>query len=970
MQTVASMAGKLDMTAEQAVEKLKYMLFEVDDIESQIDDDLCDILIDVDDDQSVADQIRDKRLAEIEKKKKQIENLQKASAKARAKKAAAKKKPAKKKAPAKKKKAATKTKAKAKAKAAPTEEKVEATIEKPVDEPEAAPVEAPIVEVEAPKPVEEPVVEVIAPIVEVEPAPEPTPEPEPETAPAAEIVPDPSDVVETTENEGIFDTPTEIIAELLPSKEEAAEAAEAAQAAADAAAENGTANSNQGATFSDITPDPEVVAEVRRKAAERARKKAGPGPSERPARGGAPAGSGGAGGGGRDNKFSSPPVRPGGVQGGRVAPPRQTGLKATGKTARKRQRKAERARSEAFRERDTEMELREFEQGIVGGRKKGRKRHRDDFEPIRELEKVDRIEIDETITVEELSEASHIPVNEIILALMDQNIMATKNQPLSIEVVRVLLAPHDITVDSIIAEESDIIVEEADDPADLEPRATVVTVMGHVDHGKTSLLDYIRRANVASGEAGGITQHIAAYDVMTPQGRVAFLDTPGHEAFTQLRARGAEVTDVVVLVVAADDGVKPQTIEAIDHAKAADVPIIVAINKCDKEGADPERVRQELTQYDLVPEEWGGEIIMKNVSAMTGEGIDDLLEMLALRSELLELKANPNKSARGVVIESELSVGQGPVAWVMVQSGTLRTGDLFIAGTAWGRVRAMQDSRNQPIEEAGPTTPVLVVGFQSLPDAGDQVIAVEDERTARTISAKRSHLQKLKLDTPARPLTLEDIQSQLVTGEIHELNVVIKGDVQGSLEVLRSSFAKVGNQEVQVNVVHAAVGGVNESDVLLASASNAIIIGFHVSSNARVTKMAEKEGVEIRLYQIIYEATEDLRKALEGMLAPDEKEVVTGHVEIRAIFRSSKAGTIAGCYVLDGEVSRGCQARLLRDDIVIADTKVGTLRREKDDAKTVSAGYECGIKLDNYEDIKEGDVIETYKIEAVAKKLE
>jgi translation initiation factor IF-2 len=607
-----------------------------------------------------------------------------------------------------------------------------------------------------------------------------------------------------------------------------------------------------------------------------------------------------------------------------------------------------------------------------GGRKRRRRKGRDeggDMELIEQVSAPAAIEVEDTMTVEELAFQMDVPVNDIILDLMDLDVLATKNQTLGMDLIRKIAEPRGFDVHSVIPEEDQVLAEEPDDPALLKPRAPVITVMGHVDHGKTTFLDRVRTANVAEGEAGGITQHIAAYDVPIGDGRVVFLDTPGHEAFTQMRSRGAQATDIVVLVVAADDGVMPQTIEAIDHAKAADVPIVVAVNKCDKPEAQPDRIRQELTRFELVDEAWGGKTIIRNISAKNGEGIDEILELLVLQAELLELKANPERRARGVIIESEISRGQGPVAWILVQKGTLRPGDVFLAGETYGRVRSMHNARGEAVTEAGPATPVVVTGFSAPPNAGDQFVAVEEERAARAIAEKRSDLSRQKMGLSVRRVTLEDFHEQMMAGEKSALNVLVKADVQGSVDVLESSLSKLGNEEVEVKLVHTGVGGVNESDILLASASDAVIIGFHVVASPRAQKLAEQEGVDIRTYRVIYEAIEDVRLALEGMLKPESREVVTGHVEIRQVFRSSSHGNIAGCYVLDGEVQRGSLARILRDSTIVYQGRVGTLRREKDDARTVASGYECGIKLESFEDIKAGDIIETFRVESVAKTL-
>lgn len=945
MQTIASLANKLDMTAEQALEKLKFMYFEVESVNTEIDDETCDLLIDVDDDDSVADRVRAQRLADMEKKKKRIENLQKANAKRKSAK------------PAPKKKAAAKKTADSEEPAPAEVETAEAPAAEPpaVEEPKEAPVHKDSI-FETP-------VHAVAEILPAHVYEEEAPAEDGETAPAAAVEPQ------------------------APKKpaEPAAPAMHTPLADAERAARNKAAERPaprvitklappQGATPSMITPDPAVVAEVKRRHAERmaaqqqTQGRRGGGAPATPDAGASPEDLALLGPGRSEGRRSGGGGRgPTGAQG-------DTGLKATGKTAKKKQKRAERARQVEIRERDAAAAVREYEAGGdfgFGPRRRKKRRQREDgtFMDAEGPSQPEFIEVEGSLTVEELAGMTGFGVNDIILELMNFNIMATKNQPLPIDLVRQLVEPKGVEVRSVIPEETEILFEEADDPAELIPRSPVITVMGHVDHGKTSFLDYIRRAKVAEGEAGGITQHIAAYDVTVGERRVVFLDTPGHEAFTQMRARGAEVTDVVVLVVAADDGVKPQTVEAIDHAKAANVPIVVAVNKVDKPGAEPDRVRQELIKYELVAEEWGGKTIMQNVSAKTGEGIDALMELLALESDLLELKANPNKTARGTVIESELSRGQGPVAWVLIQSGTLRAGDIFLAGTAWGRVRAIQNARGGNLDEAGPSTPVLLVGFDSLPEAGDRFVVVKDERTAREIAEQRRHRLRLKADTPSRPLTLEDLQQRLVSGEQNELNVVLKADAQGSADALKSELAKLGNAEVRVNVVHAAVGGINESDVLLASASKAVIIGFHVTANSRVKSLAEQEGIDIRTYRIIYEVTDDLKKALEGMLAPDTKEVVTGHAEIRQVFRSSAIGNIAGCYVLDGEINRGSKVRVLRNDIVVHESAIGTLKRAKDDARVVASGFECGIKVDNFEDVKAGDILETFRLEQVAKKL-
>ena len=504
----------------------------------------------------------------------------------------------------------------------------------------------------------------------------------------------------------------------------------------------------------------------------------------------------------------------------------------------------------------------------------------------------------------------------------------------------------------------------------LSSRPPVVAVLGHVDHGKTSLLDAIRQTKVTETEAGGITQHIGAYKVSLQGKDITFLDTPGHEAFTALRARGAKVTDIVVLVVAADDGVMPQTIEAIDHSKAANVPIIVAINKIDKPEANPARVRNELAERGIVSEEWGGQNIFVEVSAKKKIGIEHLLEMILLQAEVMELKANPNRPARGTIIEAKLDKGRGPVATVLIQSGTLRVGDAFVAGSASGKVRALIDDTGKKINEAGPSTPVEIIGFSEVPTAGDVFTCVEDEKKARQIALARLQKQRLAEAARHKKLTLDELYSKIKEGQIKELGIVIKGDVQGSVEAIRSALEGITHPEVKVRVIHAAVGGINESDVMLATASNAIIIGFNVRPELKASQLAEKEGVDIRLYNIIYDAIEDVKKALEGMLEPTLKEKVLGRAEVRQTFQVSRLGTIAGCYVIDGMISRASDGiRVIRDNIVVYEGKLASLKRFKEDVKEAQTGYECGIMIENFNDLKVGDILENYIIEKIAAKL-
>lgn len=602
-------------------------------------------------------------------------------------------------------------------------------------------------------------------------------------------------------------------------------------------------------------------------------------------------------------------------------------------------------------------------------KKKRKKEKTTFFDESMEKVEVPVIEVSGPMTVENVAQLLEVSPSDIIMDLMDLNIMANKNQLIDLETIRFVAKKYGVEVQLVIPEEEEVLSEEPDHPEDLVPRAPVITVMGHVDHGKTSLLDRVRKTNVVATESGGITQHIAAYEVQTTSGKVVFLDTPGHEAFTQMRARGAKITDIVVLVVAADDGVQPQTIEAIDHAKAAEVPIIVAINKCDKPDAQPDRVRQELIAYDLVDEAWGGKTIMKNISAKTGEGVNELLELIILQSQMMELKANPKKRARGSVIEAEISRGFGPVAWVLVQNGTLKVGDVCLVGNTWGRVRAMFNSQEEPIREAPPSTPVLISGLESLPEAGDTLVVVEDERKARLIAEKRQEIKKFQTGETAKVITLEDFHSLVEAGEQKKLNILIKADVQGSADVLKSSLSGLGNEEVGVEIIRSSVGEVNESDILLAQVCKAIIITFHVGVNPRAQKLAEETGVEIRKYEVIYDILEDVRKALSGLLKPIVNEVVIGHAEIRKVFRSSTFGNIAGCFQIDGTTVRGALARIIRQGNVVCEDKIASLKRNKDDVREVSAGFECGIKLDKFEDIKEGDIIEVYRLEEVKPSL-
>ena len=576
-----------------------------------------------------------------------------------------------------------------------------------------------------------------------------------------------------------------------------------------------------------------------------------------------------------------------------------------------------------------------------------------------------KVLIPDSITVGELATRLKHTATDVIKKLMGLGVMATINQEIDFDTASLVAEELGAKVEKevIVTIEERLIDDTDDDDTNLEPRCPVVVEMGHVDHGKTSILDRIRNAHVAAGEAGGITQHIGAYQVNINGQDITFLDTPGHEAFTSMRARGANITDIAILVVAADDGIMPQTVESINHAKAAGVSIIVAINKMDKEGADPDRIKEELTKYDLVCEEWGGDVICVPVSAKTGDGIDDLLENVLLVAEVKELKANPDRLAKGTVIEARLDKGRGPIATLLVQNGTLHQGDVIIAGTAVGRVRVMTNDKGRTVKSAGPSVPVEITGLAEVPSAGDIFNAVEDERLARELVDQRKHEQKQEQFNAYRKVTLDNLFSQIAEGEIKELPIIVKADVQGSVEAVKQSLEKLSNNEVRVRVIHGAVGAVKESDVMLANASNAIIVGFNVRPDPVAAENAARDGVDIRLYRIIYDAIEEITTAMKGMLAPKFRDVEQGRVEVRQVYKISNVGMVAGSYVLNGKVTRGSQVRVVRDGIIIADDKIAGLKRFKEDAKEVAEGYECGISLEKFSDVKEGDIFETYIVE-------
>ena len=580
------------------------------------------------------------------------------------------------------------------------------------------------------------------------------------------------------------------------------------------------------------------------------------------------------------------------------------------------------------------------------------------------------LKVTEFVTVSEVATMMDVPVTKVISACMTLGMMVTLNQRLDAETLSIVADEFGYEVDFVTSDLEESITIEEDDPEDLVARAPIVTVMGHVDHGKTSLLDYIREENVIAGESGGITQHIGAYGVTLKGGqKIAFLDTPGHEAFTAMRARGAQVTDIAIIVVAADDDVMPQTKEAISHAQAAGVPIIFAINKTDKQDADPERIKEKLAGMNLLVEDWGGKIQSEDISAKTGKGIPELLEKVLLEAEILELKANPEKVANGTVVEAFLDKGRGYVSTVLVEGGTLRVGDYMLAGTNSGKVKAMQDERGKEIKSAGPSTPVSVLGLDGAPQAGDKFKVMLDEREAKDIATKRTQLQREQSVRTQRHITLDEIGRRIALGEFKELNIILKGDVDGSVEALTDSFQKLSTEEIAVNIIHKGVGAITESDVLLASASDAIIIGFNVRPAGNARQVADKEEIDIRTYSIIYDAINDLRDAMEGMLSPEMKEEITGNAEIRETFKISKVGTIAGCMVTSGKIFRNNGIRLIRDGVVVYTGELASLKRFKDDVREVAKGYDCGMQIKNYNDIKEGDIVESYQEVAVKKKL-
>lgn len=602
--------------------------------------------------------------------------------------------------------------------------------------------------------------------------------------------------------------------------------------------------------------------------------------------------------------------------------------------------------------------------------KRQERREQAELEEMRQEEQDKTIQVTEFVTASELANMMDVGVTEVISACMSLGLMVTMNQRLDGETLQIVAEEFGYDVEFVSADVTEAIEVEEDSEEDLVARAPIVTVMGHVDHGKTSLLDYVRQTNVIAGESGGITQHIGAYSVEVKDGQaITFLDTPGHEAFTAMRARGAKVTDVAIIVIAADDDIMPQTKEAISHAQAAGVPIVFAINKVDRPNANPDKIKEALAGMNLLVEDWGGKIQSHDISAKTGQGVEELLEKVLLESELLDLKANPDRSASGTVIEALLDKGRGYVTTILVQNGTLKIGDYVLAGQFSGKVRAMLDERGHRLEKAGPSRPVNILGLDGAPQAGDKFVVMEDEREAKAIAAKRTQLQREQSARSQKNLTLEEIGRRLAIGDFQELNIIVKGDVDGSVEALSDSLQKLSTDEIQVNIIHKAVGQISESDILLATASDAIIVGFQVRPSANARKLAEKEAVDIRLYSIIYDAINEIKDAMEGMLSPDVKEEITCNLEVRETFKISKVGTIAGCYVTDGTITRNTSVRLIRDGVVVYTGKLGSLKRFKDDVKEVSKGYECGLNIENFNDIKVGDVIEGFKEVEVKKTL-
>jgi translation initiation factor IF-2 len=630
---------------------------------------------------------------------------------------------------------------------------------------------------------------------------------------------------------------------------------------------------------------------------------------------------------------------------------------------------------------DIQKQIKETLEKLTSGKKnKGAKIRRDKRAERREKEELADIQaaedskvlkVTEFVTVTELANMMEASVNDVIASLMSVGVMVTMNQRLDAEMLEMVAEEFGFSVNFTDEEVTESFLEEEDNEEDLKPRSPIVTVMGHVDHGKTSLLDYIRKANVIAGEAGGITQHIGAYSVKVHTGQtITFLDTPGHEAFTAMRARGAQVTDIAIIVVAADDAVMPQTKEAISHAQAAGVPIVFAINKVDREVANPDKIKEQLAQLNLLVEDWGGQIQSMDISAKTGLNVEELLDKVLLEAEMLDLKANPDKNASGTVVEASLDKGRGYMCTALIQSGTLKVGDYVLAGQYSGKVKAMLDERGNRIKVAGPSAPVNLLGLDGAPTSGDRFIVMDDEKEAKQIAAKRLQLQREQSVRSQKKMTLEEIGRRLQVGDFKELNIILKGDVDGSVEALSDSLQKLTTEEIQVNIIHKGVGQISESDILLATASDAIVVGFQVRPSAQARKLAEKEEVEIRMYSIIYDAINEVKDAMEGMLSAEIKEEIKGTAEIRETFKISKVGTIAGCMVTDGTIERNHDVRIIRDGVVVYTGRLGSLKRFKDDVKEVRQGFECGLNIANFNDIKVGDIVEAYEMVEVKRTLD
>ncbi|MFA7533333.1 MAG: translation initiation factor IF-2 [Tissierellaceae bacterium] len=607
------------------------------------------------------------------------------------------------------------------------------------------------------------------------------------------------------------------------------------------------------------------------------------------------------------------------------------------------------------------------------GKKKGKKsEHAKNNKEINKERDEDIIEIGENIIVKELADAISVSPSQVISKLINLGVMVNQNQSIDSDIAIIVAEEFGVEIkvnkelkDSTDATDDIINLDFEDDPKDLRNRAPIVTVMGHVDHGKTSLLDAIKKTSVTKSEAGGITQHIGAYSVNVNNKKICFLDTPGHEAFTSMRARGAQVTDIAILVVAADDGVMPQTIEAINHSKAANVPIIIAINKIDKPTANIDRIKQDLVENSLVPEDWGGDTITVPVSAKNGEGIEELLEMILLVAEIQELKANPNRNAVGTIVEAQLDKGKGPMATVLVQKGTLEIGDMVTSGSSFGRVRAMFDDKGKRVKKAGPSTPVVILGLSKVPNAGDLLYGIDDEKTARSLAERNQEITREQQMKSDQKVSLDDLFERIKLGEIKDLNIIIKGDVRGSIEALKQSLEKLDTEEVKTNIIHGGVGGITESDILLASASNAIVVGFNVRPNLNAMELSKREKVDVRTYRVIYEAIEDIQSAIKGMHTPTIVEEIIGRAEVRATFRLPNGNSIAGIYVINGKITRNSKIRLLRNDIVVFEGNVNSLKRFKDDAREVLSGFEAGLGIENYNDVKEGDLLEAFILKEV-----